>query len=274
MTFEDKRSTTFTCNICDTWNTNDISRLTREEASCSGCGSTVRMRSIVQVLTTELFGKSLAVSEISPPRPDICGIGMSCWDGYVSRLAHRIAYKNTFYHQEPKVDITNIDPTMAGTLDFIVSSDVFEHVEPPVNRAFENARRLLKPGGVFVFTVPYFHPGERGVITTENFPDLHEWTITENENGPHLRNVKKSGDIQYFHNLVYHGGPGTTIEMRRFSEWSVIEELKKAGFDEIEVYINPEPKHGIYWPLGHSAPIAARVSKDLRPSGKKKWFFK
>ena len=186
---------------------------------------------------------------------------MSCWDGYTNRLAHRVAFKNTFYHQEPRVDITDIDPAMLETLDFIVSSDVFEHVESPIGRAFVNARKLLKPDGVFVFTVPYFHPGEVGVVTTENFPEIHTWEITENENGPHLRNTKENGEIQYFHNLVYHGGPGSTLEMRRFSEWSVINELKKAGFDDIKLYVDPEPEHGIYWPLRHSAPFAARVSK-------------
>ncbi len=71
----------------------------------------------------------MAISEINPPRPDLVGIGMSCWDGYVAPLSHRLAFKNTFYHQEPKVDITNIDQGMVGTLDFIVSSDVFEYVE-------------------------------------------------------------------------------------------------------------------------------------------------
>lgn len=252
----------FDCNICDTHNISEISSLTRETASCSHCGSTVRMRSIVQVLTTELFGKSLAVSQIDPPRPDLVGIGMSCWDGYVAPLSHRVAYKNTYYHQEPRVDITNIDPAMVGTLDFIVSSDVFEHVESPVDRAFVNARRLLKPGGVFILTVPYFHPGQPGVITTENFPDIYKWEITESELGPLLKNTKKNGEIQYFYDLVYHGGPGSTLEMRRFSEWSVIEELKNAGFDEITVYRDAEPEHGIYWPLMHSAPISARVTES------------
>lgn len=262
--------TEFNCNICNAHNTSEISKLTRETASCSMCGSTVRMRSIVQVLTTELFGRSLPISEISPPRPDIVGVGMSCWDGYVAPISHRLAYKNTFYHQEPRLDITNVDKSMLETLDFIVSSDVFEHVESPVDRAFVNARRLLKPNGVFILTVPYFHPGEPGVITTENFPDIHKWEIKESELGPLLRNIKKNGEVQYFYDLVYHGGPGSTLEMRRFSEWSVIEELKNAGFDEITVYRDSEPKHGIYWPLMHSAPIAARASKAGWPFSKKK----
>lgn len=264
----DKQHVTFKCNICGTDQNVDIARLTREEPSCETCGSTVRMRSIVQVLTRELFGKSMTIAEIDPPRPDIVGIGMSCWDGYAAPLAHRIAFRNTYYHQEPRVDITDIRADMVGTLDFIVSTDVFEHVEPPVSRAFVNARRLLKrasksqPGGVFVFTVPYFHPGEEGVVTTENFPGLHKYTVIKQDGAePILRNVRKDGSIEYFYHLCYHGGPGETLEMRRFSEWSVLEELKAAGFNDITTYRNDDLEFGIRWPFRCSAPIAARVVK-------------
>jgi SAM-dependent methyltransferase len=250
----------FQCNICETQNTVERLRLTREEPSCSSCGSTVRMRSIIQVLTCEIFGKSMTIPEIDPPRPDIVGIGMSCWHGYAGPIAHRIAYKNTFYHQEPKLDITRIDPAMEGTLDFVVSTDVFEHVLAPVNRAFENTRRLLKPGGVFVFTVPYFHQGEQHVVTTEHFSDLHDYKVVDDEYlGMMLKNRKPNGDTQYFYNLVFHGGPGETLEMRRFSEWSVLEELQNAGFNDLTIYCADDLPFGISWPAGHSAPIAARV---------------
>lgn len=254
----------FTCNICGNENEVEISRLTREEDSCSSCGSTVRMRSIIQVLTRELFGKSMKISDIAPPRPDIVGIGMSCWDGYAGPLAHRIAFKNTFYHQEPHLDITDVPDDMVGTLDFIVSSDVFEHVAPPVDRAFVNARRLLKPGGVFVMTVPFGFPGEENVATTEHFPGLHKFTV-EGEPGPHqhLRNVRADGEVECFYNLVYHGGPGETLEMRLFSEWSLIEELKSAGFNDITIYRNDDLKYGIRWPHHFSTPIAARVKRKL-----------
>lgn len=260
---EADRCVAFTCNICGQANSVEKARLTREEPSCTSCGSTVRMRSIVQVLTRELFGRSMTIAQIDPPRPDIVGIGMSCWHGYAGPIAHRIAYRNTFYHQEPRLDITQIDPAMEGTLDFVVSTDVFEHVAAPVHRAFDNTRRLLKPGGVFVFTVPYFHQGEQHVLTTEHFSDLHDYRIVEDEYlGPMLKNTKPNGDVQYFYNLVFHGGPGETLEMRRFSEWSVLEELKLAGFNDLTIYRNDDLPFGIAWPAGHSAPIAARVDPD------------
>jgi SAM-dependent methyltransferase len=260
---------TFRCNICDQQNESRLGQLTREDPSCSRCGSTVRMRSIVQVLTTELFGRSLSISEIQPARPEVVGIGMSCWDGYAIPLAHHITYKNTFYHQEPRLDIIHIEPSMEGTLDFVVSTDVFEHVEPPVSVAFENVRKLLKPDGVFIFSVPFTHPGEEWVPTQEHFPDLYNYELQETADGHRLKNTTRDGEVQYFDNLVFHGGPGSTLEMRVFSEWSILNELKNAGFHDITIYSGSDLPHGVYWPNKWSVPLSARVNSSdaaKRPS--------
>jgi len=56
--------------------------------------------------------------------------------------------------RQPYLDITQPHPDQYGTYDFILSSDVFEHVAIPVERAFEEAFRLLKPHGVLCITVP------------------------------------------------------------------------------------------------------------------------
>ena len=136
---------------------------------------------MVQILTAELFGKSMRIDEISPPRPDIVGIGMSCWEVYANRLAHKVKYVNTYYHQEPFLDITDIDEKMVNTLDFIVSTDVFEHVAPPISTAFANARRLLKENGVFIISVPFDRPDEPKAETKEWFPNPYDWKIEEVE---------------------------------------------------------------------------------------------
>jgi SAM-dependent methyltransferase len=112
------------------------------------------MRSMVHVLSLELFGECLVLPDF-PERPDLIGIGMSDWDAYAIPLAGKLGYTNTYFDRKPALDITHVPEEMVGTLDFILSSDVFEHVQPPVAKAFENARRLLKPNGVFVFCVPY-----------------------------------------------------------------------------------------------------------------------
>lgn len=249
----------FHCNICDRENHADLNQLTREEPSCSKCGSNVRMRSIVQALTTECFGHSLRISEI-PRSPQLRGIGMSCWEGYADRLARHLRYSNTFYHQEPRLDITRIDVAMEATLDFVIASDVFEHVEPPVSIAFENVRRLLKPDGVFIFSVPYSHSGSEQQPTQEHFPELHNYEIQQTDGRFRLKNTTRAGTVQYFDDPVFHGGPGSTLEMRLFSEWSVLSELENAGFHEVTIYSGSDLRHGIYWPNPWSIPMAARMS--------------
>ena len=221
------------------------------------------MRSIVQVLTTELFGRSMSISEIAPPRPDIVGIGMSCWDGYAVPLAHRIGYTNTYYHQPPLLDITDIDPSMEGTLDFVISTDVYEHVAPPVSLAFTNTKRLLKPDGVFVFSVPFSHPGGEMHPTQEHFPNLFKYEIIEADGKFTLKNTTRSGEVEHFDNLVFHGGPGTTLEMRVFSEWSLLAELEQAGFQEVTIYSDSDLPHGIYWKNKWSVPVSARLAPKI-----------
>lgn len=249
----------FTCNICSSENDLVPAELYRENPTCSHCGSTVRMRAIVQVLTTRLFGRSMAIDAIDPPRPDIVGIGMSCWDGYATRLAHKIAFRNTYYHQEPFLDITDVPISMHGTLDFIVSSDVFEHVAPPVDRAFKNVRNLLKPGGILVFTVPYDRPFEPWAThAKEWYPNLHDFAVELERDQYVLRNKTKDGREEEFRDLVFHGGPGSTLEMRLFSKASVARELAAAGMVDVKFHQAPDWKHGVYWRSRCSVTISAR----------------
>ncbi len=244
----------YRCNICGQPCETKTTELGRETPSCLGCGSTVRMRAIIHMLSMELFGESLALPDF-PIRPDITGIGMSDWDGYAIPLAHKVGYKNTYYHQEPKLDITSIDPSLEGTLDFIISSDVFEHIVPPVSIAFENARKLLKPDGVLIFTVPYSQDGK----TWEHFPDIYNYEILKINDRPILKNKARDGREQVFDNLVFHGGSGATLEMRVFSEAGLMDEFKKSGFRKVRLYKDPHFAHGVYWIHDWSLGMTARL---------------
>jgi SAM-dependent methyltransferase len=244
---------TYRCNICGHVNEKKMVELTREEPSCKNCGSTTRMRSIIYLLSIELFGKSLALPDF-PVRPDIVGIGMSDWERYALPLAHKLTYKNTYYHQQPQLDITRIDPKLENTLDFLISSDVFEHVSPPVSMAFENAHKLLKPNGVFIFTVPYSKHGQ----TEEHFPELYDYQVIERDEHYILKNFTEDGREQVFEDLVFHGGAGLTVEMRVFSEEALMEEFDRAGFSGTNIHREPDFEHGIFWHQDWSLPITAR----------------
>lgn len=67
-----------------------------------------------------------------------------------------------------------------GAFDVVISQDVFEHVFEP-ERGFSEIERILKPGGVHIFTVPYFgdRPSrsrarlERGEVIHLEPPEFH-----------------------------------------------------------------------------------------------------
>jgi SAM-dependent methyltransferase len=242
----------FRCNVCGADCRVPPAEISRETPSCHRCGSTVRFRAIAHLLTTELFGRSIALPDLAR-RKDIVGIGLSDSGPYARPLARFLNYTNTYYHAEPRLDITDVPAERARLYDFIIASDVFEHVAPPVSRAFANARRLLKRGGVLIFTVPFSLEAD----TVEHFPDLHDYRLLETEQGWRVENRTRDGRIQMFDDLVFHGGPGSTLEMRVFSRAALEREFAAAGFARMRVAAEPCPEHGIVWPEAWSVPMVA-----------------
>jgi SAM-dependent methyltransferase len=250
----------FCCNVCGAANVVELGALRRETTSCA-CGSTPRWRAIVHLVSTGLFGESLLLDDF-PLRKDIRGLGLSDCVEYADKLAERLDYVNTFFDEEPQLDITAVDPALFGSYDFIIASDVFEHVLPPVERAFENAMRLLRPGGFLVITVPY---GDQG-STTEHFPDLNDFQVFASEGTWLLRNTTRDGSVQQFDHLTFHGGPGFTLEMREFSKPDLERSLIETGFASVEFFDEPYFPFGVYWPGRWSFPIVARRAAAESPS--------
>ncbi len=212
----------------------------------------MRDRAIVHLLTRALLGCSVALPDLAP-RLDLSGIGLSDSITYAYPLTQKFAYTNTYFDAEPRLDIANVAPELDACYDFIIASDVFEHVAPPVARAFVNARRLLKSGGVMVFSVPFMLTAD----TIEHFPDLYDYRLIESAEGWRLENRTADGRHQTFTDLMFHGGVGTTLEMRQFSRASLEREFASAGFSRMRVADEAFLAHGIYWPEVWSAPMVA-----------------
>jgi SAM-dependent methyltransferase len=243
----------FRCNICGAEVAARREELTREGASCGSCGSSVRQRAVVRLVSLGLFGESLAIGDFRH-RPDLTVLDMSGAETYARLLAGRLRYVNTFFHREPRLDITQPDPAWLGRCDVVVSSDVLEHVAQPVAAAFGNCLRLLKPGGLLVLTVPFTHAGPH----VEHFPELHDFRVTDEEEHRVLLNRTADGRRQCFADLVFHGGEGETLEMRVFSRDSLLAHLAEAGFTEIALRPEPELRSGIFWHHDWSVPVTAR----------------
>ncbi len=249
----------FICNVCGS----ECPRpgvLEREGASCSHCGSSMRVRALVALLAREVFGIELTLPEF-PVMKGIRGIGMSDSPALASRLAEKFDYTNSFYHQAPFFDVTKPEAGDEGRYDFILSSEVMEHIPPPAERGFESLCRLLQPDGLLLLTTPYTIDGK----TKEHFPDLHEYALAAPGRHTVLVNRRKDGTIETFDNLMFHGGPGSTLEMRVFSEESLRELLAQAGFGEIHIATEDSPGSGIVHGETWSLPIVARRGKFVAP---------
>jgi SAM-dependent methyltransferase len=70
----------------------------------------------------------------------------------------------------PEVSILDL-PYPEGSFDFVLSDQVFEHIEGNPQRAIDESLRVLKPGGVLVhttcFLTPYHGPGDFWRYTPE-----------------------------------------------------------------------------------------------------------
>jgi SAM-dependent methyltransferase len=241
---------TFICNVCGEHNR--VERLESEPASCV-CGSNGRIRGLIHLLSMELFGESLVLQEF-PKLRAIRGLGMTDQECYAPRLAEKFDYTNTFYDRAPQLDFTAPHPELAGSYDFILSSDVVEHIAPPVERAFAEACRMLKPAGFFVITV-FCNPADR---LREHFPELADFRIVRLGGRYVLINRRRDGTIEAREDLIFHGGHGATIEMREFGRTALEDKLVASGFREVHFLDEDVPLIGVQFDHDLSQPLVAR----------------
>jgi hypothetical protein len=87
----------FRCNLCGSKARATLPELSRETPSCPRCGSTVRFRSIAELVVRELLGRDEALADLAPRR-DLRGVGLSDADCYARPLARAFDYRNTYFH--------------------------------------------------------------------------------------------------------------------------------------------------------------------------------
>jgi len=252
----------FVCNICGADNNSTADPSERELVSCSRCGSSIRFRSIVLTLSRALFGLDLKLLEF-PVLKSVRGLGFSDSAVYSPGLESRFSYTNTFYDREPRFDLARPDETEFGKYDFVICSDVMEHVPEPVDRALATLAQLLKPCGVLILTVPYsLEPG-----TLEHYPGLTDSGFAEVNGRTVLVGRSAGGEYRVFDQLTFHGGSGSTLERRIFSEDSLRAELAAAGFARVQFDSSGNRTFGVTFVGPCSLPVmAARAPFALNSS--------
>jgi len=252
----------FTCNICGGRNLSTVDPSERERATCVQCRSSIRFRSIVLALSRALFGLDLKISDF-PALKSVRGLGMSDSDIYSGRLENRFNYANTFYHRDPKFDLSRPDENEFGKYDFVICSDVLEHVPHPAT-AFATLGRMLKPTGALILSVPYSLDPD----TIEHYPELVDSGFAEIDGRTILVGRSASGEYRVFDRLAFHGGSGSILERRIFSDASIRAALAAADFPIVHFDSAGNREFGVVFSHPCSLPIvAARAPFALSASG-------
>jgi SAM-dependent methyltransferase len=142
----------------------------RDEYKCFRCGSIPRHRALVYVLGLVVPDwPNLAILESSPGGPVSRFIADRCSNYIPSHFHEKVA-------PGEMVNGVRCEDLRALTLpdeavDVVVTGDVFEHVLDP-GQAFREIARVLRPGGVHVFTVPIYSRPETVVRVADDGTEL------------------------------------------------------------------------------------------------------
>jgi SAM-dependent methyltransferase len=123
----------------------------RESLLCDSCGSSGRVRGIADVLVS-LYGSgaisvAALVEEDAFRSLDVAEINaVGRMHGFLKRMP---GLTSAEYPEEDVMALSYAD----ASFDLVLTSDTLEHVPDPM-RGFSEIRRVLRPGGRHVFTVP------------------------------------------------------------------------------------------------------------------------
>lgn len=102
----------------------------------------MRARHLIYCLLDNL--KLYPILSFTPPQKNIKGLGMSDDGRYSRTLKNVFDYQNTFYDTEPKLDIMLTNDALKDSYDFIICSDILEHIIGDWRQAIKNLYSYLK----------------------------------------------------------------------------------------------------------------------------------
>lgn len=144
-------------------------------------------------------------------------------------------YSNSELDVNPIVDLLNPPESLSGLYDFVICSDVLEHVPPSPDRAIVSLASFLRPGGIAMVSVPV-----SGGDTDEYYPGIVSWSM---ENGA-LHWTDTAGTTHIDPDPEIHGGDGLTIAFRTWGAEDFERAVLESGFSSIERLV-PCPELGV-----------------------------
>jgi len=155
------------------------------EASCGRCGATTRNRDVAQVVVQALLGEDTPLAQAMPRLAGAAIFEAQCEGALHEALKGLPGYVCSEYLPGVPTGATDSrgircedlqSLTFAdASFDVVITQDVLEHVADP-ERAFLEIRRVLKPGGSHVFTVPVHEgrPTTTRFVGPRSLPVWHE----------------------------------------------------------------------------------------------------
>lgn len=175
------------CSVCDQDTTFiEFSGWKRDDYLCSICHCIPRNRALVNALNIFRPGwESLSLHESSPSEPLSYFLKSRC-KKYTSSHFFQGVKPGKYHGNHRSEDLTKMT-FPKNSFDLFLTSDVFEHVVNP-EKAFKEIARVLKPGGLHIFTIPWngrlVHTERRatvsrGVVKHLKPPEYHGNPINE-----------------------------------------------------------------------------------------------
>ncbi|HSI36073.1 MAG TPA: class I SAM-dependent methyltransferase [Tepidisphaeraceae bacterium] len=192
----------------------------REGCACICCGASGRVRHLAAVtceyLNARLGTHSESLSELARA-PEVQGLNVAEINslGTIHKLLARLPHLrfSEYGSTDPAVPHEDLSALSypADQFDLVLTSETLEHV-PDVGRALAEIRRVLKPGGAHLFTIP--------VVWDQ----------------PHTRHRARltNGQVEHLLPPSYHGGASERLsDYLVFSEFGADVEglIRGAGFD-------------------------------------------
>ncbi len=205
------------CNICNTELKYDlVDSLTideigkfREGLLCKECGSISRDRIMMWVLANT-HSKTEILSNI-PENKNIRILESTATRGHTKILDSKFEYINTIFN--PDVIKEGKDPRkfadfqklhfLDNSFDYILASDVFEHVRLD-DEGYSEIFRTLKPGGYFLMTVPFTYELEDSLIRVKPEGDKDIFLLPPEYHAEHTLVYRVYGK-DLFKKLTKHG---------------------------------------------------------------------
>ncbi len=185
----------------------------RERMVCPTCGLNNRMRAALHIAKTELGlgqGKLIYVTEQSTSLYHQLRQRFGSVEGS-EFLGNAVPLGGVDGRGIRNEDLTRLTYRTAS-FDAILSFEVLEHI-PAYDRAFAECCRVLRPGGIFLFSVPFA-------------PNSYEHVVRAR--------VRDDGSVEHLLPPEYHGDPLSQEGCLAYYHfgWRILDDLLRAGFGE------------------------------------------